>query len=157
MKNDSYREKVVSEIENELKNISKLHEELDAAAEVQTSKTGRRVYGSILHDFYNCCERVFKKISTEINGGFRSGETWHRDLLYRMTVPIKNVRPPVITEELGAELDDYLSFRHVFRHIYGFELKGERLDRLVARFDPTSRRFRKEIEEFLTKLETDVD
>ncbi len=40
---------------------------------------------------------------------------------------IKDTRPAVISEELAADLDEYLSFRHVFRNIYGFELKGSML------------------------------
>ena len=58
----------------------------------------------------------------------------------------------MISEDLAAELDDYLSFRHVFRNIYGFELKGERLDRLVAKFDRVSMIFRNQITEFLKKM-----
>lgn len=90
--------------------------------------SNRRILGSIRHDFYNCCERIFRRISTEINGGFEQRETWHKELLYRMTIEIKGLRPEVISEDLAAELDDYLSFRHLFRNIYGFELKGERLE-----------------------------
>ena len=62
-----------------------------------------------------------------------------------MTIEIKSIRPQVISEDLAAELDDYLSFRHVFRNIYGFELKGERLDRLVAKFDRVSINFRNQL------------
>lgn len=61
-----------------------------------------------------------------------------------MTIEIKDIRPQVISEDLAAELDDYLSFRHLFRNIYGFELRGERVDRLVDKFGRTSERFKKE-------------
>ena len=37
-------------------------------------------------------------------------------------------------KELAASLDEFLSFRHLFRNIYGFELIGDRVDRLVEKF-----------------------
>ncbi|MEW6685179.1 MAG: hypothetical protein AB1393_03110 [Candidatus Edwardsbacteria bacterium] len=116
----------------------------------------RRLQGSILHDFYNCCERVFRRIATDINGAvWGISESWYKELLYRMTIEIAGIRPQVISENLAAELDDYLSFRHIFRNIYGFELKGERLDRLVSKFNRVSRSFISEIGEFLRKMEKD--
>lgn len=85
-------------------------------------------------------------------GEFNEGERWHRALLARTTIEIKEVRPQVISEKLAGELDDYLSFRHIFRNIYGFELEGERLDRLSEKFGEISQKFEKEIKEFLKKL-----
>lgn len=69
-----------------------------------------------------------------------------------MTIEIKSIRPHVISEDLAAELDDYLSFRHVFRNIYGFELRGERIDRLVSKFEQVSKIFNNQILEFLIKM-----
>lgn len=62
-----------------------------------------------------------------------------------MTISITGVRPVVITEELAADLDEFLAFRNMFRNIYGFELKGDRIDRLTERFDNVSNRFEMEI------------
>jgi hypothetical protein len=73
-----------------------------------------------------------------------------------MTLPIKDVRPAVISEELAAELDDYLSFRHVFRNIYGFELKGDRINYLAGRFDKIVDRFISEIKTFLVFLNKEL-
>jgi len=149
-KNDGFWSGFFAEVEREISNIDKLKSELR-----QTKKApliSRRAQGSILHDFYNCCERIFKKISTKINGEFGESEKWHKELLVRMTILVKGVRPVVISEKIAAELDDYLSFRHVFRNIYGFELEGERLNRLIQKFDSITERFKKEIREFLKKL-----
>ncbi len=152
-KDDIFWEEIVSEIKKELENIAKLREELENAIKANSKMNNRRLQGSILHDFYNCCERIFRKIATNINGGFGQVESWHKELLYRMTIEIKNIRPQVISENLAAELDDYLSFRHIFRNIYGFELKGERLSRLVSKFVKVSQQFKKEILKFLKKME----
>jgi hypothetical protein len=69
-----------------------------------------------------------------------------------MTVNIENVRTPVISRELAAELDEYLAFRHLFRNIYGFELESNRLDDLVERFPEVAELFQKEINSFIEEL-----
>ncbi|MBC8179686.1 hypothetical protein H8E88_01060 [candidate division KSB1 bacterium] len=152
-RNRIFWQEIVSEINKELESINKLADELKKEMENKNEGDNRRVLGSILHDFYNCCERIFRRITNDINGGLIQSEAWHKELLYRMTIEIKGIRPQVISEDLAAELDDYLSFRHVFRNIYGFELRGERLDRLVDKFYSVSNNFSKEIAEFLKTLE----
>ena len=49
------------------------------------------------------------------------------------------------------------SFRHVFRNIYGFELKGERIDYLSEKFDRVVERFNKEIKEFIVFLRKELE
>ena len=146
---------IVSEIEREIENLKELQSELGSIRD----KGGiiyTRSKGSILHDFYNCCERIFKNIAIEINEGYEETERWHKALLYRMTIPLKDIRPQVISEELAAGLDEYLAFRHLFRSIYGFELKGDRIERLAEKFEIISQTFIKEIEVFLEYLRKEL-
>ena len=84
--------------------------------------------------------KKFKWIARDINGDFNPTEQWHKELLFRMTVEITNVRPAVISEVLAADLNEFLQFRHLFRNIYGFELKSDLLDHLVNKFKPTASR-----------------
>ncbi len=147
---------IISEIEKEINNLNLLRDELSKLSKEESS-IFKRTAGSILHDFYNCCERIFKNIAIEINGSFEENEKWHKALLFKMTIPIKDIRPAVISEELAAELDEYLSFRHVFRNIYGFELKGNRVDHLVEKFDSVASRFIKEIKKFLEFLNKELE
>lgn len=123
----------------------------------QDSIIFRRSIGSILHDFYNLAERIFKKVAMDINGGYEDSERWHKALLFKMTVPIKGVRPALISEELAADLDEYLSFRHLFRNIYGFELKGDRITYLARKFDFVAKKFFNEIKKFLALLENELN
>ena len=148
---DDFLDEVTTAIRRELANCAALRAE--ARAELRKPERNPRVLGSIVHDFYNCCERVFRRIGAEINGASYRGDAWHKELLFRMTVAVPGVRPRVISEELAADLDEYLSFRHVFRNIYGFELKGDRLARLSGRLDGVARRFEEEIEAFLAALD----
>ena len=147
---------LVSDMGIELGHIDTLLTELAVAIETK-SPLARRSMGSILHDFYTCCERIFRRIAVEMNGGLEETEQWHKTLLYRMTVPVEGVRPPVLSEELAAELDEYLAFRHVFRNIYGFELKGDRIIRLSERLPEVAGRLKDEIAAFRKLLEKELD
>ena len=59
--------------------------------------------GSVLQDFYNSCERVFKRISSEINGAHYQGEAWHKELLYRIIEPTLTVDEKALLEGLKAD------------------------------------------------------
>ncbi|MDP3012275.1 MAG: hypothetical protein Q8N27_06105 [Candidatus Hydromicrobium sp.] len=144
------KKEIVSFINEELNNIKQLLSELSECK--GNSYILRRARGSILHDFYNACERIFELITHRINGGVAVGQQWHKKLLYQMTMNIEDVRPPVISKKLAAELDEYLAFRHLFRNIYGFELESKRLDKLIEKFPDTVELLFKEINDFLKKL-----
>ena len=137
---------IESLINKEINNIKKLMNEIKPYLD---DPKMARLKGSILHDFYNACERIFKWIAKDINGDFSPMEHWHKDLLYRMTIEIKDTRPAVISEKLAADLNDFLQFRHLFRNVYGFELKSDLLDRLINKFDLTASQFIEEINKFL--------
>jgi hypothetical protein len=140
-----------SYIANQLAAIDILCDELRDAVEMG-SPLVNRIKGSIIHDFYNICERIFETIARDMSGGILAGEKWHKILLYRMTLPVSGVRPAVITKELAADLDEYLSFRHVFRNIYGYELQGKRLQSLVEGFETITGEFHSQIKAFLKKI-----
>lgn len=144
-----------SEITKEVETLNELKKEM-GQIKSDNSILIRRSIGSILHDFYNCCERIFKRIAIDINSGYEDTHKWHKQLLFRMTIPIKDIRPAIISEELAAELDEYLAFRHVFRNIYGFELKGERIDYLAKKFSRIVEMFIKEINVFLSFIDNEI-
>jgi hypothetical protein len=150
---DGFLREIESAIAQELEVVSTLRAEV--RDELARSPAHPRVLGSVLHDFYTCCERVFKRVSSEINGGHYEGDAWHKELLYRMTIAIPGVRPALVSQELAAELDEYLAFRHVFRNIYGFELKGERVVRLAHGLERVSVRFEQEVGAFLRAIRSE--
>ncbi len=146
---------IISEIENELQNLQELRSELKKIIS-KKDIAFKRSKGSILHDFYNCCERIFKRISVEMNGSFEDSEKWHKNLLYKMTISLEGLRPRVVSKELAADLDDFLAFRHLFRNIYGFELKGDRIDILAKKFENIAGRFDDEIRLFIEFLRKEL-
>ncbi|MBD3339661.1 MAG: hypothetical protein GF353_11170, partial [Candidatus Lokiarchaeota archaeon] len=60
-----------AEIRDELNNLNRLSKECKEFAEVQkinlNSPESLRVFGSILHDFYTCIEKIFRKIALNID------------------------------------------------------------------------------------------
>ncbi|MBN1418243.1 MAG: hypothetical protein JXP34_05665 [Planctomycetes bacterium] len=105
--------------------------------------------GKILHDFYCGVERAFERIAVRLGPGLPAGENWHVVLLRGMASEIPGVRGPVIDPALSSRLAEYLRFRHLFRHSYGFDLEWPRLAPLLADLEPTFRVLRGALEGFI--------
>lgn len=108
-----------------------------------------RAGGSLLHDFYTGVERILQRIALEMEGGLPAGPEWHVDLLLRMAAPVEDRRAAVISKELEERLSEYLRFRHLFRHLYGFELRWERCQGLLRDLPGTRADFQRQLETFL--------
>ncbi|NOZ49226.1 MAG: hypothetical protein GXP37_04150 [Chloroflexi bacterium] len=110
--------------------------------------------GVVLHDFYNTVEKTFQQIALEVDGSLPAGDSWHQQLLRRMTVGLRERRPPIIDESLAQALSEYLRFRHLFRHIYGFELIWERIEPLFEALPTIHDNFVKQLDAFIAYLQT---
>jgi len=118
-----------------------------------------RTAGGILHDFYCAVERIFRHIAVQIDQDLPDGPDWHVQLLQRMATSIETVRPAVIDHETARKLDEYLRFRHLFRHIYGFDLEWDRCQPLLDRLPTVSRRLVQHLsafDVFLCSLEREI-
>ena len=87
--------------------------------------------GATLHSYYNGLENIFSLIGKHIDNMTFSTSRWHKELLDSMFIATDK-REPVLDESLHEQLLDYMSFRHVFRHSYGFSLDWERLKPLFS-------------------------
>ncbi|RLE09569.1 hypothetical protein DRJ04_09805, partial [Candidatus Aerophobetes bacterium] len=141
-----------------IKNLDRLEKEMKALLSSlgeEPTLMEIRASASILHDFYSALEKIFEKIALIIDNNLPKGEKWHIELLSQMAKPSADIRPPVITENLFEKLKEYLKFRHLFRNIYGFELKWERIKPLVLSMSEVFDDFKKNIGKFLDYLESD--
>ncbi len=86
--------------------------------------------GSVLHSFYNGLENIFLLIAKHIDKNVPSGSQWHRELLKQMTEPTSD-REAVLTDSLSDEINNYMGFRHFYRHSYTFFLEWDKLENLV--------------------------
>lgn len=139
-----------ADIDREVRNLERLLCELNEILSTTPEGSAVRVRatGSVLHDFYTGVERVFRQIGVKIDQDLPMGEDWHIRLLQRMAVPMEGIRPRVIDEKLEAELEEYLRFRHLFRNIYGFELKWDRCQPLVENLDRVFSDLKEQIDKF---------
>lgn len=87
--------------------------------------------GSILHSFYNGLESIFKLIHKASDGTPLTSTMWHSELFHSMFIQTEK-RKTVLSQDLEEPLKEYLGFRHVFRHSYGYELDWERLSPLFS-------------------------
>jgi hypothetical protein len=148
-----------SEIDHELDKLKKLVQEQNSIENEYDSSpdsTIVRALASITHDFYTGIEQIFETIALEMEGTLPEGDQWHRRLLARMASDIDDIRPAVISESLEETLDEYLRFRHVFRHSYGFELQWNKCRHLVEDLDSTLETFTQELTDFKAFLD-DLD
>ena len=112
--------------------------------------------GLKLHNFYTGCERIFRIVASELNGALPDGYDWHKRLLARMAVAHEG-RPAVISSKTARCLEKYLSFRHVVRNIYGYELEAERIAQLVAQQAAVWQEFDSEVRTFVAWLRDTAD
>lgn len=105
--------RLATEIESELASLAQLEPELAGAPNPQDSYS-LRARGSILHDFYTGVERIFMRITSELNGGVPQSPQWHQELIRNMALAIPEVRPAVIDADLAGKLSGHLRFRHGF-------------------------------------------
>ena len=105
-----------------------------------------------LHSFYTGIENVFKRVALHTGGALPDGGSWHTQLLDGMARRQEN-RVAVLSQGLHDILLDYLTFRHVFRHAYSFELQWRKMAPLVAECETTFRRLEQDMTCFLEGLD----
>lgn len=99
---------------------------------------------AMIHSFYSGVENIFKRIAVELDHSPPKGDAWHQGLLEAMSQSTEK-RPSVISNNLRSLLKEYLGFRHVFRHVYAFELQWKKIAPLAL-----------ECEKVLAKLESEL-
>lgn len=109
------------------------------------------VLGYTLHNIYNLVENSFYRIAIYFENNLKA-ETWHKDLVQRMTLNIKGIRPAVIDQRSADLLDDLRSFRHVFRNMYRKHMDERKLLALQADLPEALTGFRKSLAQFLSIL-----
>lgn len=109
---------------------------------------------SYVHQFYTGCERCLERIAVQIDGQVPGGAFSHANLLAQMAHEQPGVRPAVLDEDLWLRLQDYLEFRHFFRHAYGYSLEWPRLAPLVEGMERTLADLERRLAAFLAALPT---
>lgn len=154
---------VKGRVQLEMQNIGRLRDELAARGfligtvpinDKLSDQFTLRAVGSILHDFYTCVENMFRIIARNMDESMPESPGWHNDLLQQMSLSIEDVRPPVISSQTLDYLNEFRGFRHIFRNTYGFNLIGERMERLLRLLPMTIDSLTTDIALFVSEMES---
>ena len=104
--------------------------------------------GYWLHNLYSTYEDLFKMVSVFWENSIDDDGAFHRNLLRRMALEIKGIRPALISDNTYRHLDELRGFRHVFRHAYSYGMDDERVTHLVTKVRSEKTHILNEIIEF---------
>lgn len=111
----------------------------------------------LIHDFYTGIEKALCAVTPALNGMELGRDSWHRDLLRAATFELVGIRPPLLTEATAERLSEFLAFRHLYRHLYAFSLRWERVRQLASTVDSLWPAVRADLERFLEIIDTTAD
>jgi hypothetical protein len=157
MKQQSDFETFIAELEKDRYILTSLLEENKKAyTRIEKGSRDNLDYAALaytLHNVYCLLENYFLRIAKFFENNLDSA-TWHKDLVRRMTIEIRDVRPALLDDNTAEMIDELRSFRHVFRNLYQSKLKPDRVLQvntvLAAVIDP----FFRSHDSFIKKLRT---
>ena len=106
-----------------------------------------------LHNLYCAFEDLFKIIANYFENHLME-TAWHKELLDRMTLEIKGIRPRFLSEYAYELLNELRRFRHVFRHAYGFELEADKIKIVLKKTLALKKIYKNDIANFLAQLKS---
>jgi len=115
------------------------------------------VVGYYLHVLYSLFENLFARIATTFGNQVTDKAQWHAQLLRRMTLDVKGIRPRVIGGESYKCLNELRRFRHLFRNAYVLRFDPERLALVLKDARRLERLYEHDLEKFLGFLDDLAD
>lgn len=112
---------------------------------------------SATESIYTGVERLFKLVASNIDQSVPQGDDHHRQLLQRMTHPLPHTRPPVISQNLRADLDLLRSFRHRERNLYKIHLNASLVIENAQRAVGVVPRLGTELQAFAQQMDPDFE
>lgn len=110
--------------------------------------------GYTLHQLYCAVENIFRNIAELFGNHLDAQSGWHAELLDRMRLDLTPLRPAVIDDAAFEQLDEVRRFRHIFRGAYSIELDPERMALVLHKALALRQHLPRQIEGFLSFLET---
>lgn len=145
-------ESIVEDELTALDRVAKQMEELLSQTTQLPNWIELRAIATLLHEFYNGIEHIFERVVVSLGEGLPRGSHWHVDLLAQITTAQTDIRPAVMDEPLHARLEEYLKFRHFFRHAYNYTLEWNRMSWQAQQMSETLRLLRDQLQTFFEGL-----
>jgi len=102
----------------------------------------------ILQSFYSGIEKIMLLIIKDKDTVLPNGVKWHKDLLDNALKDTSN-RTHIFRENLSEQLNDYLKFRHLVKHSYGFQLKWEKMKNILFDMVPVWKEIKEDVNIFI--------
>lgn len=112
--------------------------------------------GSVALDLQSCyqgIERCFELVARVVDGSAPGGDQWHQALLAQMGSELPGVRPAILSPHTQGLLDQLRRFRHVTRHVYGFNLEVTKVAALMEVLPQAVQRATQELRAFADFLD----
>lgn len=151
-------EAIAVDVENEIRRIGieieavgRKLKRLESEKDVENADSHLTAIAAILQSIYNGYERVLEMLIKAIDGDLPAARDYHSAILRRAVSPIAGIRPSIINQTTFDILDDIRKYRHVFRKVYHYQLKPDRIQHLAGMGISAYGAFKADIEEFLKK------
>lgn len=135
----STKEKIQIEINNLEKLLNEINSLYDKIqSDIRLTKMELYASAAFLHSFYNGIEKILLLITENQFNKNIKGDKWHKKLLIF-------AKEKFLTDKTTTFLEDYMAFRHFFRHAYTFQIKNKYILKLLKPLKTRWRTFKKEI------------
>jgi hypothetical protein len=141
-----------AEIQADIEAIKEAYKALNQVSDGLGGEKGI-VVGYYLHVLYGLFENLFARIATTFGNQITDEAKWHSQLLRRMTLDVKDVRPRVIGRETFECLEVLRRFRHLFRNAYVLRFDPDRLGAAVQSAQRLEQLYRRDLSAFLRFLD----
>ena len=144
--------KLKEKIEHEVSRLNKLFDSgkplLDLCRLKEPDFVEASAAGSFLQSFYNGIESIVLLIFKAIGENVPNDLQWHKKL-FEQTFEANENRTKIFSDECKEKLVEYLSFRHYFRHSYGYEIDWNRLKPLINGVEKLWKTLKEDINKFI--------
>ena len=108
--------------------------------------------GSFLHSFYNGVEKLAILIYKGINEKIQNDFKWHKNLFEKTFNPTENF-PALFNNKYKIQLQEYMDFRHFFRHTYGYKINIKKIKPLINNVENLWENIKNDVNIFIKSLE----
>ncbi len=142
-----------SDIQVEREAIKRIFNELPSK-EIEGSDIKEAIVTAYyLHNLYNAFESIFRLVASAFENHIPDASQWHTLLLSRMGRDIEDIRPRLLSDPSSEALDELRRFRHLFRHVYRYDLKPEGVQQALKQAHLLQTTYAKDLDRFITFLD----
>lgn len=142
-----------SDVQVEVEIIARIYQTLPESGTNLTDVKEAIVVGYYLHNLYNAFESIFCLVAEAFENHIPDPSRWHALMLDRMGRDIENIRPRLLSPAAVDCLDELRRFRHLFRHLYRYDLRPEGVQKALLKAQELEEIYQDDIETFFSFID----